>query len=166
MVCLKYFTADIRCFYIQLYIIIVEALLGYLLQLIKSVFPIARLMTSGLRHTSHPFEFRTIQIIGAFYLYGFGFDTLFTLFQIITIIALVLIYPTVVYFNNIRTDTVKKVPVVCHHQQGKVGTTQIVFQPFGHVKIQVIGGFIQYQKIGFGDKCIGKRYAFQLSAGK
>ena len=164
MVCFKYLATDVRRLYIQLYIIIVETLLGHFLQLIKSIFPIARLMTSGLRHTAHPFELRTIQVVGAFYLHRLGFDTFFAFFQIIAIIALVLVYPAVVYFNNLRTNAVEEVTVVRHHQQGQVGTAQIVFQPLGHVEVQVVGRFIQYQDIGFGDKCIGKRYALQLSA--
>ena len=166
VVCLKYLAADIGCLYIQLYIVVIETLLGYLLQFIKSVFPVTCLMPSGLRHTPHPFKLRTIQVIGAFYLYGLGFDALFAFFQIIAVIALVLVYTAVVYLDYLRADAVEEVAVVRHHQQSEVGAAQIIFQPFGHIQVEVVGRLIQYKEIGFGDKRIGKRHTFQLSAGQ
>ena len=29
-----------------------------------------------------------------------------------------------------------------HHQQSEVGTAQIIFQPFGHIKVEVVGRLI------------------------
>ena len=40
---------------------------------------------------------------------------------------------------------------------------QIVFQPFGHIQIQVVGRFIQYQEVGFIDQYIGQGHTFQLA---
>ena len=166
MIRLKYLAADVRRFYIQLHIVVVETLLGHLLQLIKSIFPVTRFVPSGLWHTAHPLKFSAIQIIGAFYLYRLCFDAFFALFQIIAVITFVLVYPAVVYFDNLRANTIKEIPVVRYHQQSKVGTAQIVFQPFGHIKVKMVGRLIQYQQIRLGDKRIGKRHALQLSAGK
>ena len=53
-----------------------------------------------------------------------------------------------------------------HHQQSEVGAAQIIFQPFGHIQVEVVGRLIQYKEIGFGDKRIGKRHTFQLSTGQ
>jgi hypothetical protein len=77
-------------------------------------------MPSGLRHTPHPFKLRTIQVIGAFYLYGLGFDALFAFFQIIAVIALVLVYTAVVYLDYLRAGVIPVLKSQIMYQSGFV----------------------------------------------
>ena len=55
---------DICRLHVQLHLMVVHPLLRHLLQVVKRLFPVARLMPSGLRHPPHPFQFRTIQVVG------------------------------------------------------------------------------------------------------
>ena len=166
MVCLEYLAADIGCLDIELHIVVVEALLCNFFQFIEGILPISCLMPAGLRHASHPLQLGTVEVIGAFHFYGFGFNTLFALLQIITVITLILVYLAVVYLYNFRANAVQKVTVVRHHQKAEIVATQIFFQPFRHIKVEVVGRFVQYQQIGFSDKGIGKRHTLQLAAGQ
>ena len=116
MISLKNLTTNIRGLDIQPDIIIVKTLLGHLLQFIKSLFPVTGLMPTSLRHTSHPFQFRTIQIVGTFHFGSPGLYTLLTFLQIVTVIAFILINSTIVYFHNLRTYPIQEITVVGHHQ--------------------------------------------------
>ena len=166
MVRLEYLTADIGRFHIQLHIVVIETLLGYFLQFVESLFTIAGFMSAGLRHTAHPFQFCTIQVVGADDLDIRCINAFLPFLQIITIVSFVLINLTIVYFNDFGADTIQKIAVVRHHKQAEVGAAQIIFQPFSHIKIEVVGRLIQNQKIRFSDKGIGKCHTLQLTTGK
>ena len=72
----------------------------------------------------------------------------------------------IVYFNNLRTNTVEEITVMRYHQQAKVGTAEIFFQPFSHIQIQMVGRLIQNQQVGFGNQGVGQCNTLQLSAGQ
>ena len=93
-----------------------DALLGHALQFVEGLFTIAGLMTSGLWHPSHPFQFRTIEVIGTGYFCPFVVDTLLTFLQIIGVVATIGIDGTVVEFENHGAYTVEEETVVGHHQ--------------------------------------------------
>ena len=112
-------------------------------------------MPACLRHPAHPIEFRTVKVVGTFYFYTFSFDTFLTFLEIITVVTFILVDLLIVYFNNLRTNTIKEITVVRHHQQTKIGTTQIIFQPFGHIQVQVIGRLIKDKQIRLGNQRIG-----------
>ena len=98
MVRLEYLTADIGCFHIQLHIVVIKTLLGYFLQFIESIFAIAGFMSAGLWHTAHPFQFCTVQVVGAGDLDIRRINTFLPFLQIITIVSFILINLTIVYF--------------------------------------------------------------------
>ena len=100
-------------------------------------------MPAGLRHAAHPFQLCAVEVIGTFYLHSLGLDTLLALLQIITVIAFILINLPVVYLYDFGAYTVEEITVVSHHQQAKVGTTQVIFQPFGHIQVQMVGRLIK-----------------------
>jgi len=77
-----------------------------------------------------------------------------------------LINLAVVYLDDFGTDTVEKVTVMRHHQQTEVRTAKILFQPFGHVEIQMVGRLVQNQQIRFGNQSIGQSYPLKLSSGE
>ena len=154
---------DIRCLDIQLDIAIVEALLGYFFQFIKGFFAIAGLMSTGLRHTAHPLQFRTIEVVGTDDFCIGGINPFLTLFQVIAIIAFIRINLLVVYLDDFGADSIQEIAVVGDHEQTQCTATQITFQPFGHFQVEVVGRFVQYQEIGFGNQDIRQRYTLQLS---
>ena len=100
-------------------------------------------MSACLRHPAHPIKFRTIEIIGTFYFYALRFDTLLAFFEVIAVVTFILVDLLIVYFDNLGANTIKEVTVVSHHQQAKVGTTQVIFQPFGHIQVQMVGRLIK-----------------------
>ena len=90
-----------------------------------------------------------------------------TFLQVIAIISLILIDLTIIYFNDFGTDTVEEVTVVRHHEQTEVCAAQVIFQPFSHIKIEMVGRLIQNQQVRLSDKGIGKRLnVLQLSTRK
>ena len=143
MVGFEYLASDIRCFHFQLYIISIKTLLRNLFQFVESIFPVTSLMSACLRHPAHPVEFCTIQIIGTLYFHALRFNTFLTLFEIIAVVTFILVDLLIVYFDNLGANTIKEVTVVSHHQQAKVGTTQVIFQPFGHIQVQMVGRLIK-----------------------
>ena len=155
MVGFEYLASDIRCFHFQLYIISIKTLLRNLFQFVESIFPVTSLMSACLRHPAHPVEFRTVKVVGTFYFYTFSFDTFLTFLEIITVVTFILVDLLIVYFDNLRTNTIKEITVVRHHQQTKISTTQVIFQPFGHIQVQVIGWLIKDKQIRLGNQRIG-----------
>ena len=155
MIGFEYLASDIRGLYFQFYVVIVETLLGNLLQFIEGIFTVSGFVSACLRHPAHPVEFRTIEVVGTFYFHAFSFDAFLTFLQIIAVVTFILINLLIVNFDNLRADTVEEITVVRHHQQAQVGATQVVFQPFGHVQVQMVGRLIEDQQIRFGDQGIG-----------
>ena len=151
MIGLKDLTTNIRCFYIQLYIIIIKALFSHFFYFIESVLTIFSLVCTGLWHSSHPVKFRAIKIIGTFNLCIRSLNTFLPLLQIIAVVSFILIHLTIVYFYNFGADPIQKITVMRYHQQTKVGTAQILFEPFRHIEIKVIGRLIQNQQIRLSD---------------
>ena len=123
-------------------------------------------MTTSLRHTPHPLQFRAIEVISPRYLSPMVVDTFLTLLKIITIIAAIGVYRLAVEFKDDRADTVEKETVVSHHQKRLVATTEETFQPLDHLKVEVVGRLVKNQKVWFCDEHIGQCHPFLLSAGK
>ena len=163
---LEYLVADVRSLHIEFDVGIVKTLLCHLLQFIESIFAITRLVSACLRHTAHPLQLGTIQVVGTFDFYRLSIDPFLSFLQIVAVVSFVRIDRTVVYFDNLRTYPVEEVTVVSHHQQSQVRTPQILFQPLGHVEVKVVGRLIQNQQIGFGNQGVGQRHTLQLSARK
>ena len=155
MVGFEYLAADIGCLYFQFYVIVVETLFCHFFQFIESVFTVAGFVTACLRHPAHPVEFRTVKVVGTFYFYAFSFDTFLAFLEVIAVTTFILVDLLIVYFDDFRADTVEEVAVMSHHQQAEVGTAQVVFEPFGHIKIEVVGGLIENQEFRFGNQGVG-----------
>ena len=123
-------------------------------------------MTACLRHTAHPFQLCTIQIIGTRNFRIGRIDTLLTLLEVVTVISFIRINLLVVYFDDFRADTIEEITVVRHHQQAQIGTVQVFFQPFGHIEIQVVGRLVQNQQVRFGNQDIRQCHTLELSSRK
>lgn len=65
-----------------------------------------------------------------------------------------------VYTYQIRTNTIQEVTVVRHHQDTDIGPAQIIFQPFGHLQIQMVRRLIQDNQFRVRDQDIRQGYRF------
>ena len=166
MVCFEYLAAYVRSLDIQFDVVVVETLLSHLLQLVKGILPITRLVSAGLRHAAHPFQLCAVEVVGTLYLHSLCLDTLLALLQIIAVIAFILINLPVVYLYDFGTYTVEEITVMRHHQQAEVVPAEIFLQPLRHIEVEVVGRLVQYQQIGFSDKSIGKCHTLQLPTGQ
>ena len=107
-------------------------------------------MSACTRHAPHPIELFAIQIIGPCNLAIACLYALFTLLEVVTVVSLIAIQALAVEFEDVLTDAIEKIAVVRHHQQTEGSLTQVVFEPFNHLKVQVIGRFVKNQQVGFG----------------
>ena len=90
----------------------------------------------------------------------FCVDAFLTFFEVIAIIPFILIKLPIVYFDNLRADTVEEITVVRHHEQAEIGTAEIFFKPFGHIQIKVVGRLIKNQQVRFGNQGVSKATRF------
>ena len=60
------------------------------------------------------------------------------------------------------TDGIQKVPVVGDHQDRIFIIGEVIFQPADRIQVQVVGGFIQQQVIGFSKECLGQQHPYFL----
>ena len=147
--------ADIHVARFQTDLSFLNALLGNLLQLIESLLTVAGLMTSGLRHSAHPLQFPSVQVVGPHDFSPCIVDAFLPFLQIIRIVATVSIDGTVVQLQNQVTHLVQEITVVCHHQQCFVPSCQITLQPFNHLQIEMVRGLVENQQVGFCNQHVG-----------
>ena len=121
-------------------------------------------MTSGLRHTAHPLQFRTIEIISPGYLRLAVVDTLLTFLQIVAIVTAIGIDGPVVELQDHGAHPVQEESVVGHHQQRLVAPVQESLQPLYHLQVQVVRGLVENQQVGVGNQHISQRHALLLSS--
>jgi hypothetical protein len=69
-----------------------------------------------------------------------------------------------IQLNDMVAHTIKEIAVVCHHQQRHFAASQVIFQPFHHIEIEMIGRLIQNKQFGIIDEGIHQCHTFQLSS--
>ena len=90
----------------------------------------------------------------------------FFVFQKSGVIALVEIQFALFQFQHTVADRFQKIPIVGHQQQGRFLVAKPVLQPFDGVQIQVVGGFVQQNQVGFGDHHGGQGNPLALTTRK
>ena len=108
-------------------------------------------MASRLWHSAHPFQFGAIEIVGTGNFCASRINTFLSLFEVIGVVATIGIDRTVVEFEDDRTDAVQEESVVGDHEQGAVASREVAFEPFYHLQVEMVGGFVENQQIGFGE---------------
>ena len=161
---LKYLRADIDIARLQTDLPLLDALLGHLLQLIERLLTVAGLMSTGLRHASHPLQFRAVEVVGTGDLCPAVVDTLLALLEVVTVVAPIGIDGLVVEFEDDGTDTVEEKAVVGDHQQRLIAPAEETLQPLDHLKVEVVRRLVEDQQVGLGDEHIGQCHALLLSA--
>ena len=121
-------------------------------------------MSSCLRLSPHPFEFGAIQVVGPFNLRPLIVDTFLAFLQIICIVAAIGIYSAVVEFDDHRAHTIEEESVVSHHKQCLVASRQKALKPFNHLKVEMVGWFVENEQVGFCDEHICQCHPLLLSA--
>ena len=105
-------------------------------------------MAARLWHASHPLQLSAVEVVGAF---DFGrevFEAFLPLLQVIAVVAAVGVDAAVVHLDDRRADAVEEVAVVGHHEDGHGGAAEGVFEPFYHLEVEVVGGFVEDEQVG------------------
>ena len=157
---------DIHVRRLQPELSLLDTLLRHALQFVEGLLTIAGLVTTCLGHASHPLEFGAIEVVGARNLRPSVVDALLTLLQIVGVIAAIGIDGLVVEFENQSTDTVEEKTVVGDHQQRLTSTGKIALEPFNHLKVEMVGGFVEDQQIGLREQNIGQGHTLLLTTGQ
>ena len=120
-------------------------------------------MTSGLRHTTHPFQFCAIEVVCSRDFSTLIINTFLTLFQIVTVVAAIGVDGMVVELHNHRAHAIQEETIVGNHQQGLIASVQETLQPFYHFKIKMVCRLVEYQQVRIGNQNIGQGHAFLLT---
>ena len=166
MVCLKYFIADVRGLHIECDLSVIYPLLSHLLQFIEGLLAVTSLMTACLRHTAHPLQLRTVEVIGPLDLHVLGIDPFLPFLEVVAVVALVAIERLIVNLDDLRADAVEKVAVVRYHQEGNLGLAQVLLQPLGHLQVKVVGRLVEHQEVGLGNQRVGQCHPLELPTRK
>ena len=70
----------------------------------------------------------------------------------------------VVEFEDEIAHVVEEIAVVCHHEQCLVAAREESLQPFYHLQIEVVGGLVEYEQVGFEDEHVSQCHPFLLSS--
>ena len=70
----------------------------------------------------------------------------------------------VVELKDEVAHTVKEVAVVSHHEQRERGAREVSLEPNYHLQVEMVGGFVQNEEVGFGYQGVGQGHALLLSA--
>ena len=114
----------------------------------------------------HPFEFAAQEVaylVGLCVVVG---DALRAFLQIVLVVALVDIDLAVVEFHDDVAHAVEEVTVVGYHEEGAAGAAEIILEVFDGVNVEVVGGLVEDQEIGFCGQYLRDGHAFDLSAGE
>ena len=138
--------------------------MGAVLQLVEGILTIAGLVATRLGLAAHPFQLFPIEVVGPLNAGPRVVDALLALFQIIAEVAPIGVYRLVVEFHDDVAYAVEEESVVGHHEQRLVAPLQIALEPFYHLQVEMVGGLIQHQEVGFRDQHVGQSDALLLSA--
>ena len=100
--------------------LLLEPLLGLLLQVVEGILAIARFVPTCLRHAAHPLQLGAVQVVGPCHLAAKVVLALLTLLQIVSIVAMIGIHSLVIEFQDYGAHIVEEVSVVRHHEQREV----------------------------------------------
>ena len=123
-----------------------------------------RLGRPRLRLAAHPLQFAAVEVHVARPLCRVGRFTLLFLFQVIGVVARIVVDPAVFHFEDVTAHAVEEIPVVGHHQQPCTACREVLFEPLGHVGVEVVGRLVEDQQVGFADQHVGQRHALELPA--
>ena len=86
--------------------------------------------------------------------------------QIFGIVSLVMIQFAPAQLRDVVHHPLQKIAVMGHHHQSALETAKPVLQPGSHLRVQMVGGFVQHQHIRRVDQRRRQRHPLPLSAGE
>ena len=161
---LEYLAADVGRFHLEPDLLLLDSTMGLLFQFIERFLAIPCFMTSGLRHPSHPVEFRPVEVRGPRNLSPSHFEALGTMFEEVGIVALIGVNRLFVEFKNDGTNTIEEVAVVCDHQERDIRAREIVLEPLNHLQVEVVRRLVKDEQVRLHDERIGEGDTLQLAS--
>ena len=123
-----------------------------LFEFVESLLARTTLVTTCLRLSAHPVEFFAIEI-ARFVNVSIGSRNAFVAFlQIVGIISLITICRLLINLDNRLTHTVEKIAIVRHQEESFSIALQIFLQPFNHLQIQMVSGFVENEQVGISNE--------------
>ena len=143
ILCLKDFAADVSAFDVKACHPFFGAAPCLLLQFTEGFLARPALVSASLWLPSHPFDFLAVKVSCAVDVsIGCG-NAFFAFFEIIGVVSTVGIHGAVVEFHDSGAYTVEEITVVCDEEQGFGLTLQILFEPFNHFQIEMVGRLVK-----------------------
>ena len=156
--------ADVDVGGLQAYLPFLDALFGDALEFVERILAVFGFVSACLRHTAHPFQFCAIEIVGACHLGSHVVDALLAFLQVVAVVSAIGIKRLVVDFDDEIADTVEEVAVVGDHEQRLVAASEKAFEPLNHLEVEVVGGLVEDEQLGFGDEHVGESHSLTLAA--
>ena len=163
---LEYLVTDVGTLQFQARALLLNALMGALLQLVEGLLAVAGLVAAGRRGAAHPFQFAPVEVVGPLYFAVAGIDALLAFLEVVAVIAVVNVELARVKLHNLIADTVEEIAVVGDHQQSERRRLQKLLQPLYHVQVEVIGRLVEHQQVGLHHEHAGQGDTLHLSARK
>ena len=86
------------------------------------------------------------------------------LFKVTRVVALVAPHLSTIEFDRPTHHPIEKIPIVGHEEDGSRKLSQCTLQPVDRLRIEMVGRFIQNQKVWLRQKAVGERDPLALSA--
>ena len=140
--------------------------MGAAFEFVEIVDAVFRFRAACLGLAAHPVEFGAQQV---FHAGEFGAEVLFPFGaapQVIVVIAVVGEKLLPVDLDDAVADLVEEIAVVGDHQQGDALAAEVILEPFDHLDVEVVGGLVEDEHVGFGEEHAGEGHAFCLAAGE
>ena len=126
-----------------------------LLHAILHLFGLRGLVAELLDERFHMRDFFSL----AFGLLAKAFDTLIALLQVCGIVALVQLKTAGINLGDAIDHVVHKGTVVAYHDNRAVVAAQKALKPLHAFKVEVVGGLVEQEQVGFTNKQLGERDA-------
>ena len=136
------------------------------LQIVEGVDSGLRLCGTRLGLATNPLQLVAKTVLVALALSRRSVDTLLTLSKIVRIVATIVVEASILQFENIAAHAVEKIAVVSDHQQRTTRRGQILFEPLGHLGVEVVGGLVENEQIALAEQYARQRNTLQLTSRK
>src|SRR5207244_985300 len=125
-----------------------------------------RFRSARARRFSHPLQFPFQKLLSLMFLRLLDRLALRAREQVLRVVAVVADELAAGQLDDPRRDPIEKIAIVCDEQTGAGITREKVLQPFDRAGVEMVGGFVEYQKIRTREKRPAKRDAAFFPAGE
>ncbi len=146
---------------------LLDLLRGFFLQFVERIDAGLGLGAAGFGHAPDPFQLAAQQLAGFFQFGAFGLVASGFFLQEVAVVARILVQATAIQFDDGIAHSFEKIAVVGDHEDGAIGAGQVLFEPFDHVEIEVVGRLVEDEQLGLLDEqaCQGQPFALTARQG-